>query len=130
MLKNIKDMKNFKLKSGNCGSFKMMGSSPAKGLKDQSTQVIDGQLCDAYGNPAPTSEEMKGMTQSPNFKNNSGKVNQGLTPKEEKKEIIENESNEKSGIKTEKPEEPKVDKKKQDMDVMNSSIDMAMGIGK
>lgn len=48
--------------------------SPAKAKGDQ---VIDGVLCDAYGNPKPSQEQMKKMTASPNF-SNKARAKKGL----------------------------------------------------
>ena len=92
----------FKLKSGNSGPFKMMGSSPAKGLAEQS-QVVDGQVTDERGK-----EKMaeKGQTET-------------------KEETLNEEAGEMSG--EEKAAAEKQDKKDKDMDTMNSSIDSTLG---
>jgi hypothetical protein len=44
--------------------FKQLGSSPAKEGEDK---VVDGVLCDAYGNPKPSAEQIKNGTKSPDF---------------------------------------------------------------
>ena len=64
-------------------SYKMKGfsgfKSPAKAKGDQ---VINGVLCDAYGNPKPTAEQISAGLKSPDFSNSSreGKVDRGLGP--------------------------------------------------
>tara|TARA_R110002012_G_scaffold108006_1_gene250268 strand:+ start:1434 stop:1865 length:432 start_codon:yes stop_codon:yes gene_type:complete len=67
-------------------AFKMKGSpmyrnygvgTPVK-QKEPGDQIINGVLCDAYGNPKPNQDAMKNMQKSPDFKNNPKKVDQGL----------------------------------------------------
>jgi len=48
--------------------FKQLGSSPAKEGGDK---VINGELCDAYGNPKPSAEQIKDGTKSPVFNTRS-----------------------------------------------------------
>ena len=141
-------MNKFKLKSGNKPSFKQMGSmqaicpcgtsgcpgcsdnsSPAKGLRED--QVVDGQLCDAYGNPKPSQQEMQNMTKCPDFSNKAqkGKREKGLGPafdKKKKKEIVKNEAKEKSGKEVDKKAE-KALKKENDMKTMDEAIDATLG---
>ena len=120
----------FKLKSGNTTPFKEMGSSPAKGLRKD--QVVDGQLCDAYGNPKPSNEQIKAGLQSPNFSNKNKKVDRGLGPgfdrNKKKEETIKKESDALSGKDVEAEEKAaKQAKKDEDMSIMESSIDMTLG---
>ena len=67
-------------------AFKMKGSpmqrnfgigAPTK-QREPGDQIINGVLCDAYGNPKPNQEAMKDMQKSPDFKNNPKKVDRGL----------------------------------------------------
>ena len=111
---------------------KLLKKSPAKGLREDE-QVVDGQLCDAYGNPKPSKEDMKKMTQAPNFSNSArkGKQEKGLGPgfnDKKKKEAIKQEARQNSGKKTEEDKAAaKKLKKEKDMNTMNESIDMALG---
>jgi len=104
-------------------------ASPAKGLRDE--QVIDGQRCDAYGNPKPTQQEMQNMTKCPDFSNKAqkGKQERGLGPafdKKEKKEMVKQEAKEKSGKEVDK-EAKKALKKEKDMKTMDEAIDATLG---
>jgi len=116
----------FKLKSGHCGPFKMMGSSPAKGLAEQS-QVVDGQVTDERGNVKSKEEQEKaGLQGSNEFSNKSRKEKleeKGQT--ETKEDTLNEEAGEMSGEETAAAE--KQDKKDKDMDSMNSSIDSTLG---
>ena len=116
----------FKLKSGNSGPFKMMGSSPAKGLAEQS-QVVDGQVTDERGNVKPKEEQVEaGLQQDNEFSNKDRKekmAEKGQT--ETKEETLNEEAGEMSG--EEKAAAEKQDKKDKDMDTMNSSIDSTLG---
>ena len=116
-------------RKGNC-----ICPSPAKAAGEQ---VVDGQLCDAYGNPKPSKEQVKAGLQSPNFSNKAkkGKGEKGLGPGFEKnqtakkEETIKKESNIRSGKKVSEEEEKakKEARKQKDMDTMNESIDAALG---
>ena len=106
--------------------------SPAKGLREDE-QVVDGHLCDAYGNPKPSPEEMKNMTKCPNFSNkaNKGKNEKGLgfnKNDKKKKEAIKQEAAMSSGQDVKVNEEAKKkEKKDKDMQTMNESIDATLG---
>tara|TARA_R100000988_G_scaffold56993_1_gene28467 strand:- start:423 stop:788 length:366 start_codon:yes stop_codon:yes gene_type:complete len=120
---------NFKLRSGNKTSFKQMGSkaSPAK------EQVVEGVLCDAYGNPKPSAEQIKAGTATPDFRNKAkkGKQEKGLGPgfgdskAEQKTKAKADEKSEEA-----RKAEIKAKKKQQDAETMESSIDMTLGKNK
>ena len=115
-------------RKGNC----VCPSSPAKRLK-KDEQIIDGQLCDAYGNPKPSNEDMRHLTQCPDFSNKKSGPEQGLfgNKQKEQKENIKQEAAMSSGKDVKADEEAKKkekeEKKKKDMETMESSIDATLG---
>ena len=101
------------------------GTSPAKKSSDQ---VVDGVLCDAYGNPKPSAEQIKAGTATPDFKNKAkGKNEKGLfgpskdksVEKQKEKVVEKNEEADKA--------QAKAQKKANALNVMNESIDATLG---
>ena len=130
---NLERMQNQETASEIIGHQMHVKKSPNKATINPDGQIVEGVLCDAYGNPRPSDEQIKAGTASPDFRNKAkkGKQEKGLGPA-----FGDTKAEQKAKTKTdEKSEEArkaeiKAQKKKQDAKTMEDSINMTLGKNK